>query len=88
VADQVLIRVAASSLNPLEYKLADLNFMARLGCGNPLGGKRAVRGVRTVVFAASGVLKAGLGSAFGYGWAIRKSHIDVCRRQMYGVDRG
>jgi NADPH:quinone reductase-like Zn-dependent oxidoreductase len=29
VADQVLIRVAASSLNPLEYKLADLNFMGR-----------------------------------------------------------
>ncbi len=29
VADQVLIRVAASSLNPLEYKLAELNFMGR-----------------------------------------------------------
>src|ERR1700744_3002720 len=29
VAGQVLIRVAASSLNPLEYKLADLNFMGR-----------------------------------------------------------
>ena len=28
-AEQVLIRVAASSLNPLEYKLADLNFMGR-----------------------------------------------------------
>src|SRR5271169_5611528 len=28
-ADEVLIRVAASSLNPLEYKLADLNFMRR-----------------------------------------------------------
>ena len=28
-ADQVLIQVAASSLNPLEYKLADLNFMGR-----------------------------------------------------------
>lgn len=28
-ADQVLIRMAASSLNPLEYKLADLNFMGR-----------------------------------------------------------
>ena len=28
-ADQVLLRVAASSLNPLEYKLADLNFMGR-----------------------------------------------------------
>ena len=27
--DQVLIRVAASSLNPLEYKLADLNFFRR-----------------------------------------------------------
>ncbi len=27
--DQVLIRVAASSLNPLEYKLADLNFLGR-----------------------------------------------------------
>ena len=27
--DEVLIRVAASSLNPLEYKLADLNFMGR-----------------------------------------------------------
>src|SRR5262249_35986300 len=27
--DQVLIRVAASSLNPLEYKLAELNFLGR-----------------------------------------------------------
>jgi NADPH:quinone reductase-like Zn-dependent oxidoreductase len=29
VAGEVLIRVAASSLNLLEYKLADLNFMGR-----------------------------------------------------------
>ena len=28
-ADEVLIRVAASSLNPLEYKLAELNFLRR-----------------------------------------------------------
>jgi len=28
-ADGVLIRVAASSFNPLEYRLADLNFMGR-----------------------------------------------------------
>src|ERR1700741_4506021 len=28
-ADQVLIHVAASSLNPLEHKLADLNFLGR-----------------------------------------------------------
>ena len=27
--DQVLIRAAASSVNPLEYKLADLNFFGR-----------------------------------------------------------
>jgi NADPH:quinone reductase-like Zn-dependent oxidoreductase len=27
--DQVLVRIAASSLNPLEHKLADLNFMGR-----------------------------------------------------------
>ena len=31
-ADQVLIRVAASSLNPLEYKLADLNNCRRTAC--------------------------------------------------------
>src|SRR5262245_38208785 len=40
-ADQVLIRVAASSLNPLEYKLADLNFMGRtppVGLGLDLAG--------------------------------------------------
>jgi len=28
-ADQVLIGVAASLLNPLEYKMAELNFFAR-----------------------------------------------------------
>ena len=28
-AEQVLIRMTASSLNPVEYKLADLNFMGR-----------------------------------------------------------
>ena len=31
-ADQVLIRVAASSLNPLEYKLAELIFLGRFWC--------------------------------------------------------
>src|SRR5947207_11460799 len=41
-ADQVLIRVAASSLNPLEYKLADLNFMER----TPPVGSRAAPGRR------------------------------------------
>jgi NADPH-dependent curcumin reductase CurA len=29
-ADQVLIHVAYSSLNPLEYKLAELNFFGRM----------------------------------------------------------
>ncbi|MFF3877779.1 alcohol dehydrogenase catalytic domain-containing protein [Streptomyces sp. NPDC001978] len=40
-ADQVLIRIAASSLNPLEYKLVDLNFMGRtppVGLGLGLAG--------------------------------------------------
>ncbi|MGW2070895.1 quinone oxidoreductase family protein [Streptomyces sp. NPDC001953] len=40
-AGQVLIRVAASSLNPLEYKLAELNFMGRtppVGLGLDLAG--------------------------------------------------
>jgi hypothetical protein len=31
-ADEVLIRVAASSLNPLEYKLADLNSILPYYC--------------------------------------------------------
>jgi NADPH:quinone reductase-like Zn-dependent oxidoreductase len=52
-ADEVLIRVAASSLNPLEYKLADLNFMGRtppvvLGLdlsGIVIAAGHAVRGV-------------------------------------------
>jgi hypothetical protein len=40
-ADQVLIRVAASSLNPLEYKLAELNFLGRTPPRRP--GPRPVR---------------------------------------------
>jgi NADPH:quinone reductase-like Zn-dependent oxidoreductase len=51
--DQVLIRVAASSLNPLEYKLAELNFLGRtppviLGLdlsGIVVAAGKAVRGV-------------------------------------------
>src|ERR1700746_47576 len=52
-ADQILIRVAASSLHPLEYKLAELNFLGRtppviLGldlCGIVVAKGSAVRGV-------------------------------------------
>ena len=52
-ADQVLILVAASTLNPLEYKLAELNFLGRtppviLGLdlsGIVMGKGSAVRGV-------------------------------------------
>ncbi|TFV32261.1 hypothetical protein E4K10_17890 [Streptomyces sp. T1317-0309] len=47
-AGQVLIRVAASSLNPLEYKLAELNFMGRTplsasGSTWPVGGRGGSR---------------------------------------------
>jgi NADPH:quinone reductase-like Zn-dependent oxidoreductase len=42
-ADQVLIRVAAPSLNPLEYKLADLNAgLESLKAGRGVVGKVAV----------------------------------------------
>ena len=55
-ADEVLIRVAASSLNPLEYKLAELNFMGRtppVVLGLDLSG--------IVIAAGHGVRGAGLG---------------------------
>jgi NADPH:quinone reductase-like Zn-dependent oxidoreductase len=41
VADQVLIRVAVSSLNPLEYRLADLNFMGRKPDGRQNGAQES-----------------------------------------------
>jgi NADPH:quinone reductase-like Zn-dependent oxidoreductase len=57
-ADEVLIRVAASSLNPLEYKLADLNFMGRtppVALGLDLAG--------VVVAAGDGVSGVAVGDA-------------------------
>jgi len=56
--DEVLIRVAASSLNPLEYKLADLNFMGRtppVALGLDLAG--------VVVAAGDGVTGLAVGDA-------------------------
>src|ERR1700744_6697791 len=56
--DQVLIRVAASSLNPLDYKLADLNFMGRrppVALGLDLAG--------VVVAAGDGVTGLAVGDA-------------------------
>ena len=57
-ADQVLIHVATSSLNPLEYKLADLNFMGRtppVVLGLDLGG--------VVVAVGHGVSRVAAGDA-------------------------
>ena len=68
-ADEVLIRVAASSLNPLEYKLADLNFMGRtppVVLGLDLSGVVAAAG-RDVRGAAVGDVVAAMADLSGDG---------------------
>src|SRR5262249_51515787 len=59
--DQVLIRVAASSLNPLEYKLAELNFLGRtppVALGLDLAGVVVAKGS-----AVSGIVVGGAEAA-------------------------
>jgi NADPH:quinone reductase-like Zn-dependent oxidoreductase len=70
-ADQVLIRVAASSLNPLEYKLAELNFLKRtppVVLGLDLSGIVAATGsaVRDVAVGDAVVAMADLNSDGGW----------------------
>ena len=70
-ADQVLIRVAASSLNPLEYKLAELNFLKRTPpviLGFDLSGIVAATGsaVRDVAVGDAVVAMADLNSDGGW----------------------
>jgi NADPH:quinone reductase-like Zn-dependent oxidoreductase len=71
-AGEVLIRVAASSLNPLEYKLADLNFMGRMPpvvLGLDLSGivVAAGHGVRGVVVGDAVAAMADLNGNGGWG---------------------
>ena len=71
-ADQVLIRVAASSLNPLEYKLAELNFLGRtppVVLGLDLSGIVAATGsaVRDVAVGEAVVAMADLNGDGGWG---------------------
>ena len=71
-ADQVLIRVAASSLNPLEYKLAELNFLGRtppVVLGLDLSGIVAATGsaVRDVAVGDAVVAMADLNGDGGWG---------------------
>src|SRR6201997_5869647 len=70
-ADQVLIRVAASSLNPLEYKLAELNFLGRTPpviLGLDLSGIVVATGsaVRGVAVGDAGVAMADLNGDGGW----------------------
>src|ERR1700741_3055439 len=70
-ANQVLIRVAASSLNPLEYKLAELNFLGRtppVVLGLDLSGIVAATGssVRDVAVGDAVVAMADLNSDGGW----------------------
>jgi len=71
-AEEVLIRVAASSLNPLEYKLADLNFMERtppVVLGLDLSGVvvAAGQGVRGVAVGEAVAAMADLNGDGGWG---------------------
>jgi NADPH:quinone reductase-like Zn-dependent oxidoreductase len=73
-ADQLLIRVAASSLNPLEYKLADLNFMGRpppVVLGLDLAGVVVAVG-RGVSGVAVGDAVAAMADLNGYGGWVAK----------------
>ena len=57
----MLIRVAASSLNPLEYKVADLNFMGRtppVVLGHDLSGVVAAAGHHVQGVAVGGAVAA------------------------------
>jgi hypothetical protein len=63
----VHIKAVADLLGHSSIAITGDLLWARLGRGDPLGGRRAVRGARSVVFAGWGVPKAGLGTAFGYG---------------------
>ena len=70
--DEVLIRVAASSLNPLEYKLAELNFMGRtppVVLGLNLSGVvvAAGQGVRGVAIGDAVAVMADLNGDGGWG---------------------
>jgi NADPH:quinone reductase-like Zn-dependent oxidoreductase len=74
--NQVLIRVAASSLNPLEYKLAELNFLGRtppVALGFDLSGIVAATGsaVRSVAVGDAVVAMADLNGDGG--WAAGSS---------------
>lgn len=76
-ADEVLIRVAASSINPLEYKLADLNFMGRtppVVLGLDLSGVVVAtgEGVRGVAIGDAVVAMADLSADGGWGAAGRR----------------
>jgi NADPH:quinone reductase-like Zn-dependent oxidoreductase len=93
-SDQVLIRVVASSLNPLEYKLADLNFLGRtppVVLGFDLSGIVVATGsaVRAVTVGDTVVAMADLngdgggavasGSEAEGGYALARDFLTVCK---------
>jgi D-arabinose 1-dehydrogenase-like Zn-dependent alcohol dehydrogenase len=86
-SDQVLIRVVASSLNPLEYKLADLNFLGRtppVVLGFDLSGIVLATGsaVRAVAVGDTVVSMADLNGDGGVGRCEReRGRKQVCARE-------
>lgn len=72
-ADEVLIRVVNSSLNPLEYKLADLNFMGRdvpVVLGLDLAGEVVATGSQVTKFAVGDEVVAMADLNGNGGWAL------------------
>src|SRR5271169_4535445 len=81
-ADEVLIRVAASSLNPLEYKLADLNFMGRtppVVLGLDLSGVVIAAGQGVRGFAVGNAVAAG---GFERRWRLGRDRGERRRRRL------
>jgi NADPH:quinone reductase-like Zn-dependent oxidoreductase len=90
-AGQVLIHVAASSLNPLEYKLADLNFMGRtppvvlgldlagvvVGVGNDVSGVAAGDAVAAMADCNGDGGWAATGGSGGGGYAVAREFLTI-----------
>jgi NADPH:quinone reductase-like Zn-dependent oxidoreductase len=71
--DQVLIHVACSSLNPLEYKLAELNFLGRtppVNLGFDLSGVVVATGEKVENFSVGDAVTAMADPSGDGGWAV------------------
>jgi NADPH:quinone reductase-like Zn-dependent oxidoreductase len=88
--DQVLIRTAFSSLNPLDYKLADLNFFKRTPpviLGFDLAGPVVAVGEQVTEFAVGDEVAAMADSNGDGGWAVGGQGGYALAREFYTVKK-